>query len=367
MPWAPDPSNRVSGRVEAIELGRRVFFDTRFSANRQVACVTCHLPERAFADGREQAVGIVPVDRNTPGLLNVRLNRWFGWDGAGDSLWSQSVRPFLDPREMGGSDRLVADTVRSDPDLSACYRAAFGAPPGASDEVVLVDVAKALAAYQETFTSGRTAFDAFRDALAKGDWRTASRYPAAAQRGAKLFVGKGNCALCHFGPNFTNGEFHDIGIPLLTRDRRFDWGRYQGIKHMQASRFNLLGRYNDDPKRGTVVSTRHVVLAAQSYGEFKVPSLRNAARTAPYMHNGSIATLADVVRHYSGIDPSRLHQGPHLTEGDGTAVQPQVEGVLKALNLSDGDVTDLVAFIETLSPTGAPARDPRARAGIECR
>ena len=99
-PWSPDPSNRMSGRPEAIGLGERLFFDARLSAGQGVSCGTCHRPDRRWTDGRARAAGLGEADRNTPALANVRWQRWFGWDGAGDSLWAQSIRPILDPREM---------------------------------------------------------------------------------------------------------------------------------------------------------------------------------------------------------------------------------------------------------------------------
>ena len=135
-------------------------------------------------------------DRNTPSVVNVRFNRWFGWDGAGDSLWAQSMRPLLDTRELAVTDRHVADLLRNDRELNCRYRQAFGAPPALSnDETLLVDAAKALAAYQETLVTGRTPFDDFRDALARGDRGAAARFPADAQRGLRIFVGTGACSL----------------------------------------------------------------------------------------------------------------------------------------------------------------------------
>ena len=278
------------------------------------------------------------MDRNTPSVANVRLQRWYGWDGAGDSLWAQSLRPMVDPREMGSDLARLASAVRRHPDLEAGYRRVFGAPPPADDEAVAVDVAKALAAFQETIETGRTPFDDFRDALARGDRAAAARYPPAAQRGLAIFIGKGNCDVCHVGPRFSNGEFHDIGIPHFVASGRVDAGRHEGIRRLQASRYNLLGPYNDDPTRDTAISTRHVASEHRNFGEFKVPSLRNVARTAPYMHNGSLATLADVVRHYSEIDENRLH-------ADG-------ERILKPLHLTAAETADLVAFLESLSDRG---------------
>jgi len=344
-PWPPafkaDPSNRVSGNAGAIELGERLFFERRLASNGEISCSRCHLPERNWTDGEARARGLALTDRNTPSLANVRLQRWFGWDGAHDSLWSQGMRPILDPKEMGSSAARVAKVVREDRDLSCRYTKVFGTLP-AEDEKVLVDVAKALAAFQETLASGRTAFDEFRDALLRKDQAGIAKYPEAAKRGLSIFVGKGSCNVCHVGPAFTNGEFHDTGIPFFIEPGRVDPGRHEGIKRLLSSKFNLLGTYNDDPGRATATSTKHVVLEHRNFGEFKTPSLRNLALTAPYMHNGRLATLRDVVNHYSSISPDRLHS-------DG-------EAILKPLKLSEREAQDLVAFLESLQDGGGNYR-----------
>jgi cytochrome c peroxidase len=175
----------------------------------------------------------------------------------------------------------------------------------ADDERVLVNVGKALAAFVERLGTGRTAFDEFRDALARGDRNAAGRYPAAAQRGLRIFVGTGNCSLCHVGPAFTNGEFHDVGVPFLVAPGRVDGGRHEGIKRLGADRFNLLGPYSDDASGAAHTKTRHVDLRHANFGQFKTPSLRNVALTAPYMHDGRYASLREVVRHYSELDGLR--------------------------------------------------------------
>jgi cytochrome c peroxidase len=272
----------------------------------------------------------------------VRYHHWFGWDGAHDSLWAQSINPILDPRELGMSAASVAKLLRADADLSCRYRKTFGAAPGGDDEKILVHAAKALAAFQETLVSGPSAFDGFREALARGDREAMAKYPEAAQRGLKIFVGKGACDTCHVGPAFTNGEFHDTGIAFFIRPGEVDPGRYGGIKKLLTDRMNLLGPYNDDPKRSTAVGTQHVSLEQRNFGEFKVPSLRNLESSMPYMHNGSLASLRDVVKHYSEISPDRLHS-------DG-------EAILKPLHLSDAETADLVAFLQTLSDRGGRYR-----------
>jgi cytochrome c peroxidase len=348
-PWPPlsprDPSNRVSGNPEAIELGSRLFFDPRLSSNGAIACASCHVPGRAWTDGRSRAVGFERLDRNTPTVLDTARHRWFSWDGRSDSLWSQSVKPILDAREMGASAQHVAGLVRRDAEIGCLYARTYREPAlGADDERVLVNVGKALAAFLETVGSGRAPFDEFRDALARGDSQAAARYPAAARRGLRIFVGDGNCRVCHFGPFFTNGEFHDVGVPYVIEPGRVDGGRHDGIKRLRGDRFNLLGPYNDDPSRATAAKTRHVDLQHANFGQFKTPSLRNVALTAPYMHDGRYPTLREVVRHYSTLDMERVH-----THG---------EQLLRPLRLSEAETDDLVAFLESLTgsvgTTGVP-------------
>jgi len=364
-PWPPrasrDPSNRASGKPQAVEFGERLFFDPRLSSNGAISCATCHVPEKNWTDGRKVAVGLAEVDRNTPSVQNVRTQRWFGWDGANDNLWSQSMRPLLDPREMGLTEKRVADFIRGDRDYTCRYEKAFGTrPPAADDEAVLVNVGKALAAFQETLVTGGTPFDDFRDALARGDHKAAARYPEDAQKGLRIFVGRGNCSLCHFGPTFTHGEFHELGIPVFKKAGGVDWGRYEGIKRLRASRFNLLGPYNDDPARATGTSTRHVALIPQTFEQFKVPSLRNVALTAPYMHNGHLATLADVVRHYSEIDPTLLHMA-HLYFDPLVPDAVPTDTLLKPLKLTSLQISYVVAFLESLTDSAlAPKRAPLA-------
>ncbi len=337
-PWPPparrDASNRVSGKPEAAALGEKLFFEPRLSGTGSVLCATCHAPFKAFQDSRARGFGLQEVDRNTLSVVNARFYRWYGWDGGHDSLWSQSIRPLLDEREMRSSAQGVAQVMRTL--FSKEYETAFGRKLPADSEELLVDVGKALAAYQETLVSSRTPFDDFRDSLEQNDLEKMNRYPAAAQRGLKIFAGKGNCSTCHFGPHFTNGEFADTGVPFFIAPGRVDPGRSEGLKRLKGNPHNLLGRYNDDRSKANAVGTRNVEAQHRNFGEWRVPGLRNVALTAPYMHNGSLATLRDVVRHYSELNEERLH-------ADG-------ERVLKPLRLSQEEADDLVAFLESLSP-----------------
>jgi cytochrome c peroxidase len=365
-PWPPppaaDPGNALSGRPAAIALGERLFFDPRLSRDGALACASCHQPQRAFSDGRPRALGRVtadgpvdtPLDRHTPGLLDAAQHRWWGWDGAFDSLWSQALHPLLNPREMAAEPARIAALLRSDATLTCLWRRAHGGPPPALDAAdtdrLLVPLAKSLGAYVASLRSGRTPFDDFRNALVRGDDRAAARYPLPAQRGLRLFIGRGNCSLCHAGPLFSHGEFGDTGAPFFVRPGVVDPGRHGGIAALQASRYNLLGPYADAAPAGaddTATKTRHLIAQHRNFGEFKVPGLRNVARTAPYLHDGQLPTLEAVVEHYANLSPDRLH-------ADG-------EQILKPLQLQGSDRADLLAFLRSLDSGPVPARRPAAR------
>jgi len=333
-PVARDPTNRVSGQPDAIEFGTLLFFDRRLSGNGTKACGSCHVPERNWTDNLRRGVGTTELDRNTPTLMNVRGQRWYGWDGAADSLWSQSLRPIVDARELAATPGHVANLVRNDEQLSCRYRKVFGAPPSpADDEAVFVNVGKVLAAFQETLVSGRTPFDEFREALARGESPSSLSYSAPAQRGLQIFIGKGACTSCHSGPNFTNGEFFKSSLSQSERPGKRDPGRYAVAQPLRESRFSLLGPYSDDPTGASAAHTRALAIGDGSYGEFKVPSLRNLMLTAPYGHNGDAETIAEVVR---------LHANDGQPAG--------------AADLTVREQTDLIVFLESLSTFANPWR-----------
>jgi cytochrome c peroxidase len=325
-PWpaAPvrDGSNRVSGQPAAIAFGEALFHSTRLSRVDGLRCASCHEPWRRFTDGRPLGRGAENGDRNTPTLLNAALQRWYGWDGANETLWAQTIRPLLDAREMRSDPATIAAAVRGDERYRAMYRATFGTEPGGDDTLVMVDLAKALAAYQETLVSGRTPFDDFRDALADGDRIGRQAYPEAALRGLRLFDGAARCATCHSGPTFSDGAFHLTAIG-------HDGGRAEALKRLAASPYALSGRYNDGaPLRAAETGEA---------GAFRTPGLREVAATGPWMHDGSVANLCEAVDHHAG------ETGPPLTPDQRR---------------------DLVAFLRTLSSGDAPFVDP---ATLTCR
>jgi cytochrome c peroxidase len=290
-PWPPafvaDPSNRVSGQPLAIELGRRLFNDPRMSPVGYIACVTCHQTDRAFTDNKARAHGLGDLPRNTPTLANLRQQRWYGWGGASDSIWMASLRPMLDAREFDSNPIMVGRIYQRDEELARCYRAVFGAAPGADAERTMVDTAKAMAAFQETLVTARTPFDVFRDALAAGDDAAAAKYPLAAQRGLKQFVAAPGCAGCHSGPNFSDGLFHRSAAA----SRGSDLGRHADLRVLRSATSQRLARYSD-ARVGVPPAARE-----QDRGAFRTPSLRNVAVTAPYLHDGSADMLRDALAH----------------------------------------------------------------------
>ena len=221
-PWPPpaarDASNRVSGRAEAAALGEALFHSTRLSTVGGLRCASCHEPWRRFTDGRARALGAEAGAATRRACSTCGCSTGSAGTAANDSLWSQSIRPMLDAREMRADAAHVAQALRDDENLKRLYALAFGHAPPADDETALVDAGKALAAYQETLASERTPFDAFRDALVRGDGAAAERYPVAAQRGLRLFIGRGQCIACHAGPNFSDGEFHRSRIASKLHD-----------------------------------------------------------------------------------------------------------------------------------------------------
>lgn len=356
LPAARDPGNALAGRRAAIALGQRLFFDNRLSPDGRLACASCHVPGLAFADGRPRGQGRGTLDRHTPSLWNAGHQRWLGWDGAFDSLWSQALHPLRNPREMATDGKHLRTLVQSDTHLACAWRQTFSSAPPDNDDDALRQAAKALGAFVATLQSGRTPFDDFRDALARRDHRAAARYPLAAQRGLRLFIGHGRCNTCHTGPLFSNGEFADTGLPFFVRPGVVDAGRHGGITALLASPHNLLGpfsdKHRDAPAEAASTKTRHITLQHRNFGEFKVPGLRNVADTAPYMHDGQLPTLQAVIDHYDQLNIDRLH-------ADG-------EQILRPLQLDAPQRADLLAFLQTLSDTRArhwaPTRAAQAAA-----
>lgn len=370
-PVPPDRTNRVADDPAAARLGQYLFFDTRVSANGQIACATCHPAGDAWADGKPLSQGVGTARRHAPTLWNTAFNRWFFWDGRADSQWAQALHPIEDPVEQGGSRLQFLHVVAGDAVLRGAYERVFGPLPDVSDarrfppagrpvpqapehphaqawqsmtaadqdavNQFYANVGKAIAAFQRRLISRDAPFDRFVEGLRDGDADKLSALSLPAQRGLRLFVGSARCRECHAGPNFTDGEFHSIGLVPLN-GAPLDLGRFGGIATVLADPFNGIGRYSDD----AAASARPVsflVSRPDTQGQFKVPTLRNVAHTAPYMHDGRFKTLHEVLAFYSN-EAGAVQTGHHQ------------ETIVRPLRLSDEAIADLVAFLESLS--GAP-------------
>jgi cytochrome c peroxidase len=356
-PPPPDPTNAVADDPDAAHLGQYLFFDTRLSGNGALSCASCHQPDRHFADGKPLAEGIASGIRHTPSLWNVAHNRWFFWDGRADTLWAQALEPLERSDEMGGSRLAAAQLLVTDPDLKTAYERVFGeipdaaqlaAVPGTADlpanvrtvvDRIFVNIGKAISAYQRKLVSRRAPFDVFAEGLAGGDPDKTAAISPSAQRGLKLFLGRANCRLCHSGPTFSDGEFHSVRVPDSGSTTPRDPARYDGVARLLASPFNAAGSFSDDTACNTAGRLKFLERRPADWGLFKTPTLRNVAVTAPYMHQGQLATLAQVIEHYSTFK-NALPAGHH-----------DIDRTLEPLRLTPEESADLLAFLESLTDT----------------
>lgn len=338
-PWPlevpADPGNEYSGELWAEILGAKLFNDSALSADQSISCASCHQADQGLADASPLAeAGAKLHIRNTQGLLNVGHQRWFGWDGGADSLWSASLRPMLSEIEMASNIETLSSRLRNTQYVINTLKENNIDITGKDDEWLVVLISKFIGAYMRTLVSEKTSFDQFV-ALLRNNREDESTYPVSAQRGMKIFFGEGNCFVCHFGPVFSNGEFHDIGRPFFTGVGQVDSGRFSGIKRIKNDRYNLVGSYNGTRVETEMLKTRTVKMSQENFGQWRTPSLRNLLLTAPYMHDGSLETIRDVVDYYAEIDPDRLHS--------------KGESILRPFQWSESEREDLVEFLRTLS------------------
>lgn len=277
------------------ELGRLLFFDPILSKNKKLNCAGCHIPEFAFSDTIAFSKGIhnEPASRNTPSVMNVAARDRFFWDGRAGSLEEQALIPVSNPLEMALPLDEMEKRLVKDPFYKQAFEKIYGQMP--NRELV----GRALAAYERTLESTATPFDRFM----QGDSLAIS---ASAINGREIFIGKGKCFDCHFGPDFTGDEFRNIGL-------------FNGKNLNDSGRSKISGK-------------------AEDIGRFKVPGLRNISLTAPYMHNGMFATLESVVEFYN--DPDKVIA--NSINRDTLLLRP--------LNLTPQEKTDLVNFMKTLTP-----------------
>jgi len=275
---------------ELAALGARLFFDPLLSSDRSVACASCHKPELGFADSRARSRGVrdQETERNAPTLLNRVFGQRFMWDGRAASLEEQVLLPLENPLEMDLPLEQALARLRADASYRAAFERVFARAPERTD------LARAIAAYVRRLVLGASPVDRFR----AGDFEALDD---AARAGLWFYESRGGCWRCHGGANFSDEDFHDTGV----------------------------GAQAGEPEPGRAAVTGR----AEDRGRFKTPTLRGVARTAPYMHDGSLATLEEVVQFYR----------------QGGRANANLDPLLAPIEMSAADARNLVAFLRALS------------------
>ena len=290
------PTSEQKGSTSPIDaakvaLGKQLYFDGRLSKNGAIACAFCHNPGTGWADPRQTSIGIGGGlgGRQAPTVLNAGFNPIQFWDGRVNSLEEQALQPIQNPIEMGETHENVVRKLNGIRGYQQQFRAVFASDPN------LQGIAEAIAAFERTVISTNSPFDKY----AMGDSKAMDK---AAVRGMALFKGKARCILCHNGPNFTDNQFYNLGVPQIGPMKE-DLGRY------------------------------YVTKVEKDKGAFKTPTLRSIAQTAPYMHDGVFKTLGEVL--------------DFLNTGGGK--NPNLSPLIKVLNLTPQEKADLIAFLKALT------------------
>lgn len=303
----PDPPT-----PERVRLGRWLFYDARLSADGTVSCSTCHEPQYAFSQITPVSTGIRGQKgvRKAPSFVNeaVTLYPYFFWDGRAASFEDQALGPIANPVEMGNTHEAMVDTLSRIPGYRPYFMQAFG-----TEEITKQRVARAISDYERTRMDGNSPWDHWRQNRDQG------AVSAEVKKGHELFFGKAKCNQCHLGQNFTDNRFHNLGVGYDPHTHRYkDEGRYAVTKN------------------------------PADLGAFKTPTLRDVTRHAPYMHDGSVATLRDVMDLYNRGGDRNPHLDPKVGE---------------PLHLDDSEIDALIAFMKALDGTGyedvPPTRFPQ--------
>lgn len=289
LPAMNVPENNLQ-TPEKIELGRKLFYDPILSKDGTVSCSSCHQQKSGFADAGKatsSGMGGAKGERNSPGLANIGYHPSFFWDGSSPNLEQQAIGPITSPLEMGAEPSELLAKLKANASYQKAFEEVFGEP------ISMNTVAKALSSFERALVSSSSPFDRFR----AGD---ANALNPAALRGYELWNSeRAECWHCHNGPDLTNHQAHNIGLALEYSD--------QGL-------FKVTGLEEDK-------------------GKFITPSLRNVALTAPYMHDGSLATLRDVILHYS----------------KGGVQHPNIDNTIQEMQFDEENIADLTAFMESLT------------------
>ena len=328
LPPVPIPSDNPQ-TPEKIALGKLLFEDKRFSADGTVSCATCHDPQKVFTDGLPTSEGIKKLKgtRNAPTVVNAAYYDSQFWDGRRSSLEEQSKDPLINPIEHGlPSHGPILETIRKDESYTSQFRNVFGVAP---QQITIDHVAKAIASFERTLISGDSPFDRY---LYGGDKTALSE---SAIRGLEIYRTKARCQDCHSigqtNATFTDNKFHNLGV---------------GFKRLGSRAVQIANTFRKAKQEGKDIDKavlgdqeiselgRFVVtLRPSDIGAFKTPTLRNIAVTAPYMHDGSIQTLEEMIELYN----------------KGGENNPFLDSGIRPLNLTDQEKADLLAFIKSLT------------------
>jgi cytochrome c peroxidase len=296
----PTPASNLKYAAK-VSLGKQLYFDGRLSKNNAISCAFCHNPKTGFADPNQTSVGVSGQrgGRQSPTVYNTAFNHFQFWDGRAESLEEQALGPIHNPIEMAETHENVVSKIGKIKGYQELFQKVFGT------DVSLQGIAEAIAAFERTIISTNSSFDQFvlGDPQAMGE---------DAQRGMAVFKGKGRCILCHNGPNFTDNQFHNTGVPQVGPMEE-DLGRYE-VTRRDADK-----------------------------GAFKTPTLRSIIETAPYMHDGAFKTLEEVVDFYD----------------KGGNANPNLDARIKSLELSPEEKTDLIAFLKALTGEPIPFEFPK--------
>tara|TARA_Y100001935_G_scaffold248411_1_gene245558 strand:- start:2838 stop:4163 length:1326 start_codon:yes stop_codon:yes gene_type:complete len=372
-----DPSNKFQRNEKAISFGKLLFFEKSLSSNGIISCSTCHIPKKSFTDGKATAFGISKTNRNTPTLIGISHSPWFFWDGKSDSLWAQALHPLEAPEEHGSNRVAISRIIFDSPIYKNLYEELFGpmpdlnnlkrfplsaSPVGNSQQKlawskmrdadkekitkIFVNLGKSLAAFQATIIPSWSRFDYYAKTALKDGKKTNLYFTESEVSGLELFIGKAQCVTCHQGPLFTNHGFHNIGVPdkkymrseyllpifyLLSKKPKEDFGRISAIDKVLKNEFNCLGVFSDAILEDCLELRFINKSRRELLGAFKVPTLRNINKTAPYMHAGQFDSISTLLQHYN--EAPSAHVG---------------HSELRPLNLSNQELYNLEAFLGTL-------------------
>jgi cytochrome c peroxidase len=335
LPAVPVPEDNPQ-TAEKIALGDKLFHDKRFSSTGEVACANCHEAAKAFTDSplvTSEGINKLTGTRNAPTVVNAAYMKTQFWDGRSPSLEDQALHPFLNPVEMALPDHgPILEIARTDPEYVKAFEGVFGK---SGEGITMDEVTKAIAAFERTQVTGNSPFDRYFYGGEEGALTDAQR------RGFELYVNKGRCVSCHVIEQtqavFTDNLFHNIGVGIN--------GIQDDVPQL-ANEFIAADLSGDEvdhavlsDKRTSELGRFAVTTDFDGLGAFKTSTLRNVAVTAPYMHDGSLATLRDVMVHYNN--------GGVTNEGD--PVNDFLSGGIRPLDLTEDEIDDLVAFMDALT------------------